>query len=57
MNLKNSSIKELSNDELVTIEGGDVDGLMRGNGPSWDNFTTNTGYVAGFFVGIFRSLF
>lgn len=50
-------LTELSSQEKVSIEGGDIDGLMRAPGPSWDNFTTNVGYVAGFFVGLYKSLF
>jgi|JI61114C2RNA_FD_contig_111_142142_length_500_multi_4_in_0_out_0_2 hypothetical protein len=55
--LNNAQLTELTFDESTVISGGDVDGLMRGEGPTWDNFTTNVGYVAGFFVGLAKSIF
>ncbi|MBX2915357.1 MAG: hypothetical protein KF856_08830 [Cyclobacteriaceae bacterium] len=55
--LKDNHLTELDSLEQTSIQGGDVDGLMRGEGPTWDNFTTNVGYVAGFVTGLFKSLF
>jgi len=57
LELKDVWVTELTTIESALIDGGDVNGLMRSEGPTWDNFTTNVGYVAGFFVGIYRSLF
>ena len=57
LELENSELTELCKQEAISITGGDVDGLMRGEGPSWDNFTTNVGYVAGLAVGLWKSIF
>jgi hypothetical protein len=58
LELENSKLIELNKHDAILISGGDVDGLMRSkNPPSWDNFTTNVGYVAGLVVGAWKSLF
>ena len=57
LKLSNTSLTELTTNESISIDGGDVDGLMRGEGPSIDNLTTNLGYVAGWLVGAFQAIF
>ena len=53
LDLSKMELAQLSLSESISIDGGDVDGLMHGNGPSWDNFTTNVGFVVGFVKSFF----
>lgn len=54
LDLNKMGLAQLSSTEAITIDGGDVDGLMQGNGPTLDNFTTHVGFLVGFVVGLFK---
>jgi hypothetical protein len=53
LDLSKMGLAQLSLSESIAIDGGDVDGLMQGSGPSLENFVTNVGFVVGFIKGFF----
>jgi hypothetical protein len=57
LDLSKMGITQLSLAESIDIDGGDIDGLMRGKGPNWDKLgngiATISGAVVGFFAGLF----
>lgn len=55
LELDRLSLKQLDQNEIVLIDGGDADGLMRGT--SSDTLLKNQSRLVGFVVGFFSALF